>query len=59
MENLIIRNVQEEDIPSVVDIKITGWQTAYKGMIDDTVLNSFDREKEIEKRKKIIKIMIL
>lgn len=52
MENLIIRNIQEEDIPSVVDIKITGWQTAYKGMIDDTVLNSFDREKEIEKRKK-------
>ena len=31
MENVIIRNIEEKDIPSVVDIQISGWQIAYKG----------------------------
>ena len=35
MENVIIRNIEEKDIPSVVDIQISGWQIAYKGIIDD------------------------
>ena len=26
MENVIIRNIEEKDIPSVVDIQISGWQ---------------------------------
>ncbi len=52
MENLIIRNSKEEDIPNVVDIQIRGWQTAYRGIIDNHYLNTMDREKIIEKRKK-------
>lgn len=35
MENIIIRNIEEKDIPSIVDIQIDGWKTAYKGIIDD------------------------
>ncbi len=31
MEDIIIRNIKEEDIPSVVDIQISGWKTVYKG----------------------------
>lgn len=52
MENIIIRNVNEKDIPSVVDIQISGWKTAYKGIIDNNVLNSMDRDERIEKRRK-------
>ena len=39
MENIIIRNIEENDIPSVVDIQIDGWKSAYKGIVDDNVLN--------------------
>lgn len=51
MENIKIRNIEEKDIPSVVDIKISGWQVAYKGIIEDNILNSMNREKIIEKLK--------
>ena len=52
MENVIIRNIEEKDIPSVVDIQISGWQIAYKGIIDDSTLSSMNRDERIEKRKK-------
>ena len=52
MENIIIRNIEEKDIPSVVDIQIDGWRNAYKGIIDDNFLNSMNRNERIEKRKK-------
>lgn len=44
--DIIIRNVRKEDLPSVVDIKIKGWQYAYKGVIDDTYLNNLSNERE-------------
>ena len=52
--DIIIRNVKKEDIPAVVDIKITGWQSAYKGIIDAEYLNNLpnEREKRIEKMEK-------
>ena len=60
MENIIIRNIEEKDIPSVVDIQIDGWKTAYKGIIDDNdILISMNRDERIERRKKIIKKMVL
>ena len=46
-----IRNVEECDIESVVDIQITGWQAAYIGIIDQDFLDSMDRVSRIEKRK--------
>ncbi len=52
MENIIIRSIEEKDIPRVVDIQIDGWKTAYKGIIDDSILNSMNRDKKIEKRNK-------
>ena len=52
MDNVIIRNIKKEDIPQVVDIQISGWKTAYKGIIDDTFLTSMDREERIEMRNK-------
>ena len=51
MENIIIRNIEEKDIPSVVDIQIDGWKSAYKGIVDDNVLNSMNRNERIEKRR--------
>ena len=51
MENIIIRNIEEKDIPSVVDIQIDGWKSAYKGIVDNNILNSMNRNERIEKRK--------
>ena len=50
--NIIIRNVEEKDIPAVVDIQIEGWKSAYKEIIDEEVLNSMNREQKIIKMKK-------
>ena len=54
MDSVVIRNVKLEDIPSVVDISIAGWQSAYVGIIDDDYLKSLnsEREKRIDKMKK-------
>ena len=51
MEDIIIRNIEEKDIPDVVDIKINGWKSAYKGIVDDNILNSMNRNERIAKRK--------
>ena len=48
---IVIRNVEEDDIPNFVDLNIKGWQTAYKGIIDKAFLDSMDREVIIERRK--------
>ena len=51
MQNITIRNATIKDIEEIADIKIEGWKTAYRGIIDDNFLDNMDREKEIEKRK--------
>lgn len=51
MEDIIIRNIEEKDIPDVVDIQINGWKSAYKGIFDDNILNSMNRNERIEKRR--------
>ena len=48
---IIIRDVTEKDLPSVVDIQIAGWRTAYRGIIDDDILASMDREERLARRK--------
>lgn len=48
---IIIRNITEEDIAAVVDIQIRGWQSAYKGIIDELFLSSMNKEERIEERK--------
>lgn len=51
MENneLIIRNVKKEDLEQVAEIIVTGWKSAYKGIIDDNYLNSLTIEKRYNK----------
>lgn len=51
MKDIIIRNIEENDISSVVDIQIEGWKSAYKRIVDDNVLNSMNRNERIEKRR--------
>lgn len=50
MQNIIIRNATIDDIEKIADIKIEGWQTAYRGIVEDNYLDNMDREKEIEKK---------
>lgn len=47
-DNIIIRNVDEKDIPSIAEIQVNGWKTAYKGIIDDVVLNSMNKDNQTE-----------
>ena len=47
--DIIIRNVKKEDIPYVADIKIRGWQSAYRGIISDDYLDNMDRDKHISR----------
>ena len=54
MQNIIIRNATIDDTEEIADIKIDGWQTAYRGIIDDDFLDNMDRDKEIEKKKQNI-----
>ena len=50
--DLIIRQVEFEDIPRVVEIQIAGWKTAYRGIIDDNYLDNLDVEEKKVKRKR-------
>ena len=48
---IVIRKIKEEDIPAVVDIQIEGWKAAYKGIVEESYLNSMNREERIERRR--------
>lgn len=52
MDNIKIRDIKKEDIPQVVDIQISGWKTAYKGIIDDKYLENMNPEEKIKMRQK-------
>ena len=49
MEDIIIRPLTKKDVAGVAEIKVNGWKTAYKGIIDDGYLNKLN----IEEYKKI------
>ena len=52
LDEIIIRKATFEDIPAISTIKVKGWQTAYKGIIDDDYLNNMDINHTIEKNTK-------
>ena len=49
MQNIIIRNATIDDIEKIADIKIEGWQTAYRGIVEDNYLLKTKHRKEIKK----------
>lgn len=59
MGDIIIRNIEEKDIPAVVDIQIDGWKSAYKGIIDENILNSMNRNESIKKEGTTMEKMVL
>ena len=52
MENIIVRKIKEEDIPSVVDIQMNSWKTAYRGIIDDNYLDTMNKDEIMERRRR-------
>lgn len=54
MGKLEIRTLTNNDIIDVAEIKVNGWKTAYKGIIDDEYLNSLNIEEQAKKFKKYI-----
>ena len=49
---MIVRNVKKEDLRAVSEIAVRGWQTAYRGIIDDEYLDSLSVEANYQKRLK-------
>lgn len=49
---MIVRNVKKEDLRAVSEIAVRGWQTAYRGIIDDEYLDSLSIEENYQKRLK-------
>lgn len=43
---MICRFAQESDIESIAKIKVEGWQTAYRGIVDDEYLDALSVEKQ-------------
>lgn len=52
MEEIQIRKIKKEDLPSVVDIHIRGWRNAYQNIIDQAYLDSLNPEEILKKREK-------
>ena len=52
LDDILIRKVKYEDIEQIVDINIKDWKKAYKGIIDDTILDNLNRNEKIEKWRK-------
>lgn len=50
MKELIVRNVKYEDLRAVAEIAIRGWQTAYRGIVDDEYLDSLSIEENYQKQ---------
>ena len=48
---IIIRTATTNEAEEIAKIKIEGWQTAYRGIIDDKFLDNMDINEELEKRK--------
>jgi len=44
--NLINRLAREEDIGSIAEIKVRGWQTAYRGIIDEGDLDAMSAQEQ-------------
>lgn len=54
MNKLIIRNLSIEDVNDVAKIKIESWKKTYKGIVDDSYLNSLSLSNQISKFKECV-----
>ena len=49
MDNLVIRKAKVEDLRGVAQIVVNGWQTAYKGIVDDEYLDNLSIDEKYQK----------
>lgn len=49
---MIVRNVKKEDLRAVSEIVVRGWQTAFRGIIDDEYLDNLSIEERYQRRLK-------
>lgn len=47
--NVRIREVEKADLKAVSDIIVRAWQTAYRGIVDDTFLDNLCVEKTYQR----------
>lgn len=49
IDNIIIRKVKIEDLKAVAEIVVNGWQTAYRGIVDDDYLDNLRIDEKYQK----------
>lgn len=54
MEDIIIRPLTADDVYGAAEIRINGWKEAYRGIIDDSHLDTLNIEEQIKKIEKSI-----
>ena len=54
MAKILIRPLVKKDVEDAAKIRINGWKTAYKGIINDNHLNSLNVEEQIKKFEKYV-----
>ncbi len=48
LENILIRPAEARDAESIAKIKVEGWQTAYRGIVDDAYLRAMSIPEQSE-----------
>lgn len=48
LKNILIRQAEARDADSIAKIKVTGWQTAYRGIVDNAYLRSMSIPEQSE-----------
>ncbi|MBR3324502.1 MAG: GNAT family N-acetyltransferase [Clostridia bacterium] len=49
-ENILVRDVKKEDLHAVSEINVNGWKTAYRGIMDDSLLDSLSIDENYQRR---------
>jgi ribosomal protein S18 acetylase RimI-like enzyme len=47
--DLEIRGVTRDDAPAIADIRVRGWQAAYRGQLDDALLDEMSADQDTER----------
>ena len=54
MGKIIIRTLTAEDVLGAAEIRVNGWKSAYKGIVDDEHLDSLSIEEQTKKFEKSV-----
>lgn len=54
MDKLIIRKCEEKDLPDIAEIHIQTWRKAYRGIVDDVILDNLNTERSFQNFNRVL-----